>query len=78
MNRLICSFIFLLFASSTLAHITNETDAFHDILHFVHGPFTDKTSLSGESLEELYHEMFEKAECEVKAGNCSIVSFVDK
>lgn len=78
MNRLICSFIFLLFASSTLAHITNETDAFHDILHFVHGPFSELTSVGGESLEEIYHEMFEKAECEVKAGNCSIVSFVDK
>ena len=70
-----CAYI-LLCCASAYAHFTNETEAFHDVLHFVHGPFTDKTSLSGDDLEEIYHEMFEKAECDEKAAYCSMVSFV--
>lgn len=66
--------LLLVMVSSAYAHFTNETDAYHDMIHFIHGPFTEQTLLSTESLEEIYHEMFEKAECEEKAKNCSLVS----
>lgn len=56
-------------------HYTEEQDALHDVLHFVHGPFYNTTgsSLSAETLEHMYEEIFEKVECEEKASNCTQV-----
>lgn len=72
---MISHILILLVVSTASAHyITNSTDAFHDVLHFVNGPFSVETKLNAESLEEIYHELFEKGDCEDNSANCSIVS----
>lgn len=71
-----CALIVVVLVAATTADYRESSDAFHDVLHFVNGPFSDKSVLDEANLDEIYHEMFEKAECEEKTSNCSQVFFI--
>ncbi|XP_067933353.1 zinc transporter ZIP4-like [Watersipora subatra] len=48
-----------------------ESNALHDVIHHLYGPFSGSTHLMQTTLKPLYEEVFEKAECAEKSSNCS-------
>lgn len=69
---------FLLFSLLELisADFAVNTTAFHEVLHHVHGPLYNSadSEITGHDLEEIYTELFVKADCLNRAANCTAVS----
>ena len=68
--------LLVLAACKVGCHYEADSDALHAVVHSIHGPFYDTTNvnLDHEKIEHMVEELFEKAECEEKASNCSVVS----